>query len=117
MNELLRDLINTRKVESFIDIIIVETETEEEHDKLVAEILKRLEENDLYMKPEKCKQKVREVDFLGVILELEGIKIEEAKIKAVLDWPVPKLVNNIQKFLGLANYGSGELGRKSYSKY
>ena len=55
MNELLRDLINTRKVESFIDDIIVETETEEGYDELVAEILKRLEENDLYMKPEKCK--------------------------------------------------------------
>ena len=55
MNELLRELINTRKVESFIDDIIVETETEEGYDELVAEILKRLEENDLYMKPEKCK--------------------------------------------------------------
>jgi len=55
MNELLRNLINTGKVGSFIDDIIVETETEKGHDKLVEEILKRLEENDLYVKPEKCK--------------------------------------------------------------
>ena len=55
MNELLRDLINIGKVAAFIDDIIVETETEEGHDKIVAEIIKRLEENDLYIKPEKCK--------------------------------------------------------------
>ena len=52
---MLRDLINVRKIESFIDDIIVGTETEEEHDELVAEILRRLEENNLYVKLEKCK--------------------------------------------------------------
>ena len=49
MNKLLRDLINTGKVESFINDIIMETETEEEYNKLVVKILRRLEENDLYM--------------------------------------------------------------------
>ena len=47
---------------------------------------------------------MREVDFLRVVIGLEGIRIEEVKVKAVLDWPVPKLVKNIQRFLGLANY-------------
>jgi len=55
MNELLRDLINIGKVAVFIDDMIVRTEDEEGHDKLVAEVIKRLEENDLYVKPEKCK--------------------------------------------------------------
>ena len=55
MNELLRDLINTGKVGSFIDDIIVKTESEEEYDKLVEEILRKLEENNLYVKPEKYK--------------------------------------------------------------
>jgi len=53
MNELFRDLINTGKVAAFIDDVIVGTEDKERHDKLVVEIIKRLEENDLYMKPEK----------------------------------------------------------------
>ena len=104
MNELLRDLINIVKIGSFIDDIMVGMEIEEDHDELVEEILKRLEENDLYVKLEKYKWKVREVDFLGVVLGLEGIKIEEVKVKVVLDWPVPKSVKDIQKFLGLANY-------------
>ena len=55
MNELLRDLINTGKVAAFIDDVIVEIENKEGHNKLVAEVIKRLEENDLYVKPEKCK--------------------------------------------------------------
>jgi len=55
MNELLKDLINTGKVGNFIDDIIVGMKTEEGHNKLVVEILKRLEKNDLYVKLEKCK--------------------------------------------------------------
>ena len=104
MNELLRDLINTGKVGSFINDIMVGTETEEGHNELVEEILRRLEGNDLYVKPEKCKWKVREVDFLEVVLGPEGIKMEETKVKVVLDWPVPKSVKDIKKFLELANY-------------
>jgi len=80
INELLRDLINMGKVGSFIDNIIVGTEMEERYDKLVEEILRRLEENDLYVKPEKCKWKVKEV-----VLELEEIKMEKVKVKVVLD--------------------------------
>ena len=53
INELLRDLINTRKVAAFIDDVIVGMETEERHDKLVAEVIRRLEENNLYVKLEK----------------------------------------------------------------
>ena len=104
MNELLRDLINTGKVAVFIDDIIVGTEDEEGYNELVAEVVKRLEENDLYVKSEKYKWKVREVGFLGVAIGLEGIKMEEEKVKGVLDWPTPKCVKDVQKFLGLANY-------------
>jgi len=104
INELLRDLINTRRVAAFINNVIVGTESEEEHDELVEKVIKRLEENDLYMKLEKCKWKVREVGFLGVVIGPEGIKMEEEKVRGVLDWLIPKCVKDIQKFLGLANY-------------
>ena len=104
MNELLRDLINTRKVAAFINDIIVGTEDDEGHNKMVAEVIRRLEENDLYVKPEKYKWKVRKVGFLGVVIGLEGIKMEEEKVKGILEWPMPKCVKNIQKFLRLANY-------------
>jgi len=104
MNELLRDLINTGKVAVFIDDVIVGMETEEGHEELVAEVIRRLEENDLYVKPEKCKWKVREIEFLGVVMGPEEIKIDKEKVKEVLEWPMPKCVKDVQKFLGLENY-------------
>ena len=64
----------------------------------------RLEENDLYVKSEKCKWKVRKVGFLRVIIGPEGIKMEEEKVKRVLEWLTLKCVKDMQKFLGLANY-------------
>ena len=88
----------------FIDDVIIGTESKERHDELVAEVIKRLEENDLYVKLEKCKWKVREVGFLGVVIGPEGIKMEEEKVKEVLEWLTPKCVKDVQIFLGLANY-------------
>jgi len=54
MNEILRDMINEGKVSAFVDNILVGTKIEEEHDEIVKEVLRRLEENNLYVKPEKC---------------------------------------------------------------
>jgi len=48
--------------------------------------------------------KVREVGFLGVIMGLDSVKIEKEKVQGVVDWPVPRSVKDMQKFLGLANY-------------
>ena len=72
MNDLFRDMINKGDVAAFIDNVLVATETEEEHNKIVEEVLKRLEENNLYIKPEKYVWKVREIGFLGVIMGPEG---------------------------------------------
>jgi len=55
INEILQDLINTGRVVSFIDDVIIEIESEEGHNKLVEEVVKKLVENDLYVKLEKCK--------------------------------------------------------------
>ena len=89
---------------SFINDIIIRTEEKEGHNKLVEEVVKRLTENNLYVKLEKYKWKVKEVGFLRVVIGSEGIKIEEEKVKEVLDWLTPKCVKDVQKFLGLANY-------------
>ena len=104
MNKILRDLINEGKVAAFIDDVLVGTETEEGHDKIVEEILRRLEENDLYVKPEKYMWKARKIEFLGMIIEPNRIEIEKEKVDRVLSWPEPKNVKDVRKFLGLANY-------------
>jgi len=104
MNEILRDLINEGKVAVFVDDVLVGTETEEGHDEIVEEILRRLEENDLYVKPEKCVWKARKIGFLGVIIGPNGIEMEREKVKGVLSWPQSKNVKDVRKFLGLTNY-------------
>ena len=71
---------------SFIDDVIVETETEEEHDELVKKVVKRLAGNNLYVKPKKCKWKVKKVESLGVVIGLERIKMKKEKVKDILDW-------------------------------
>jgi len=55
INDILRDLINTGEVASFMDDVLIETEKEKGYDEIVEEVLKRMKENNLYIKPEKCK--------------------------------------------------------------
>jgi len=104
INKILRDMINEGKVAAFVDDMLVETETEEGHNEIVEEVLKWLEENNLYVKLEKYIWKIREVGFLGVVIGPNGIEIEKKKMDGVLSWPEPKNVKDIRKFLGLANY-------------
>ena len=104
MNEIMRDLINEGKIAVFVDDVLVGTDSEKGHNKIVAEVLKRLKENDLYVKPEKCLWKVNKVNFLGVVMGQGKIKMEEEKVEGVLNWLVPKTVRDVRKFLGLTNY-------------
>ena len=104
MNEILRDMINKGKVVAFVDDVLVGTETEEGHDKVVEEVLRRLEENDLYVKPEKCMWKVWKVPFLGIVIGEGKVEMEKDKVEGVLKRPMPQCVKDVRKFLGLANY-------------
>jgi len=70
----------------------------------VEEILRRLEENNLYIKPEKYVWKVRKIGFLEVVIGPNRIEIEKEKVDRVLSWPKPKNVKDVRKFLGLTNY-------------
>ena len=84
MNEILRDMINKGKVVAFVDNMLVGTEMEKGHDKIVEEVLRRLEENNLYVKPEKCTWKVRKIGFLGIVIGPSRIEMEKEKVNRVL---------------------------------
>jgi len=85
INDILRDLINTGEVAAFMNDVLVETEEKERHDEIVEEVLRRMKENDLYVKLEKCVWKVREIDFLGLVMGSGGIKMQEEKVAGVLE--------------------------------
>jgi len=55
---------------------------------VVEEVLKQLEENNLFVKLEKYKCKVREVEFLGVVIRPKGVEMQKKKVKEILNWPV-----------------------------
>ena len=104
MNEIFTDMDDVVVVYINNLMIFTKTENQAEHDKIVLEVLRRLEENNLFMKSEKCMFCAIEVDFLGMIVERDGIKMDQEKVKAILEWPEPKTVKGIRSFLGLANF-------------
>jgi hypothetical protein len=67
-------------------------------------VLQLLKEQQLYPKPSKCFFGVKEVEYLGHIVSHEGVKVDPNKIKAMMDWPIPKTLKNIRGFLGLTGY-------------
>jgi Reverse transcriptase (RNA-dependent DNA polymerase) len=104
MNDIMKDLIDHGVVIVFIDDILIYMETEEGHDNIVREVLQKLWENNLYLKAEKCIFKAWEIEFLGMIIGPDGIKMDPIKITAITSWPIPKHVKDVQAFLGLANF-------------
>ena len=97
-------MTETRNIVAFINNVIVGTEIEKKHDNIVKKVIRRMAENDLFVKSEKCVWKIREVGFLEVVIGLDGVKIEKEKVQEVVDWLVPRSMKNVQKFLGLVNY-------------
>jgi hypothetical protein len=104
MNEIFSDMADVMVI--YIDDLMIYTKTDDiqEHERLVKKVLKRLEEHDLFTKPEKCTFRVKEVEFLGMIVSREGIKMDDSKVKAIREWPTPKTVRGVRSFLGLANF-------------
>ena len=104
MNEIFADMDGVVVV--YIDnlMIFTKTENQAEHDKIILEVLRHLKENDLFVKLKKCTFHATEVDFLGMIVGHDGIKMDQEKVKAILEWPEPKTVKGVRSFLGLANF-------------
>jgi len=95
MNDLFQDIINQENIAIFIDNIIAAIDTEEGYDKLVEEVLKRLKENDLFVKPEKYWWKVKEVEFLEVVIGPREVEMQREKVDRVLNWPASKNVKEV----------------------
>ena len=89
MNKIFADMEDVVVV--YIDDIMIFTKTNnpKKHNKIVLEVLRCLKENDLYVKSEKCTFHTTEVDFLRMIVGKDDIKMDQEKVKAILDWPAP----------------------------
>ena len=104
MNNIFRDLIISNQVAVYLDDILIYSKTLEEHREVVKQVLHRLAENDLYLKPEKCEFDKTKTEFLGLIISQGNIEMDPIKIKGVSDWPTPKKLKDVQAFMGFANF-------------
>ncbi|GJV84286.1 putative reverse transcriptase domain-containing protein, partial [Tanacetum coccineum] len=103
MNRVCRPMLD-KSVIVFIDDILVYSKSKEEHEINLREILETLREEKLYAKFSKCEFWLQEVQFLGHVINSEGLKVDPAKIEAVMNWQAPKNVGEIRSFLGLTGY-------------
>jgi len=104
MNNILGDLICIRLVIVYLDDILIFGTCLKEYRRLVKEVLKRLQFNDLYAKAEKCFFEKSSIKYLGVIISENKVQMDKEKLSEVLEWPVLTKVKQVQAFLGFANF-------------
>jgi len=103
MNRIFRDYLD-KFVQVFIDDILIYSKTPEEHDKHLRIVLQCLRENQLFWKLSKCSFYQTNIHYLGHIISGDGIAVDPVKIEAIMEWPTPTNVHEIQSFMGMAGY-------------
>ncbi|KAJ9562131.1 hypothetical protein OSB04_007291 [Centaurea solstitialis] len=103
MNRVCRPFLD-KSVIVFIDDILVYSKDEAEHERHLREVLSVLRDEKLYAKFSKCEFWLHEVQFLGHVVSRDGIKVDPAKIEAMMSWKSPTNPSEIRSFLGLAGY-------------
>ena len=89
----------------YMDDILIHTDDDiGKHRALVHRVLDKLEQHDLFLKPEKCLFEKQSMEFLGVILGKGTIQMDPTKLKGVADWPTPRTVRDVRAFLGFTGF-------------
>ena len=103
MNDIFHDMIDVHLI-IYLDDLLIYSKDEETHRHHVRQVLERLRQYNLHARPEKCEFHTKSVEYLGVIVSPEGVRMDPLKVKAILDWPAPTKVKELQSFLGFANF-------------
>ena len=103
MNDILREYLDIICV-GILDDVIVFSATLAEHVQHVLTILEVLRKHKLYVKIEKCEFSREEMTFVGFLVSKSGKGMDPAKVAAIMDWPTPKNLKEVQSFLGFANF-------------
>jgi hypothetical protein len=90
--------------ELYLDDLIIFGETENEFIEALRNVLERLRKHDITCNPEKCKFGVNSVEYVGHVIDSEGLNFSDKKKEQVLDFPLPTLIKELHSFLGLVNY-------------
>ena len=88
----------------YLDDILIFTETIEQHCEVTQRVLKLLEENKLFLKPDKCEFEKTKVEYLGVVISHNSVEMDPVKVAGVAEWPVPTSKKEVQSFLRFTNF-------------
>jgi hypothetical protein len=113
MNEVLREFLDISVI-VYLDDILIYSKTREDHIHHMKQSLEKLRKHRLWAKAEKCRFFQTSVDFLGHIVSHDGVSMDSAKVKTLLEWKPPRNVKDVQVFLGFANFYRKFI--KGYSK-
>jgi hypothetical protein len=103
MNDIFREFLDDFVV-CYLDDILIFSNNEKDQEKNVRMVLQKLCDNGLYAKLEKCVFHQPQVEFLGYIISGEGLSMDPKKIQTIMEWRKPKIVRDVQCFLGFANF-------------
>src|SRR5258708_11243014 len=87
-----------------MDDILVSSHTLSDHWWIVCHVLSTLQEQRLFLKPEKCKFAQKEVKYLGLVISKDHVAMDPMKVHGVTEWPTPMKVKEVQSFLGFVNF-------------
>lgn len=104
MNDIFRELVMGGVVVVYLDDILIFTKTLEEHWSVVWQVMEILQKHQLFLKLEKCEFKQTCIEYLGLIVSENSVKIDTIKVAGVREWPVPKTKTELQSFLGFTNF-------------
>ncbi len=105
MDTIFHDLILTNEVIVYMDDILIATiSNSHHHHEVVHQVLYRLEQHDLYLKPEKCSFETPEVEYLGVIIGYGKIRMDPVKTQGVKTWEAPTTLTEVRGFVGFLNF-------------
>jgi hypothetical protein len=104
MNDIFTDMISEGVVVVYLDDILIFTKDLEEHCRITHQVLGRLAEHQLYLRPEKCEFEKTRIEYLGLIISENRVEMDPVKVAGVAEWPEPSNKREVQSFLGFANF-------------
>jgi hypothetical protein len=104
MNNIFHNYVDKGWLHIYIDDLLLYGQSAEDMQQKTLKVIQRLQENNLFLKLEKCKFDIPRIKFLRMIISHNQVDIDSVKVQGVLDWPTPETIKQVRGFLGFDNF-------------